>query len=163
MRHTSILPADRASPHVIDRIAAGAENWGVGPPRIDGPRCKKGVFPVKQRIHPQDFIALVAGAYALLSPIWTTTTDKATTTMIVLGAITVALAVVELVRPDMLSIEGLMAVMGAAFIVAPWIMGFSDTRPMAWTAWLVGLVTLAVGALDLQVTRTHRGAMATPH
>jgi hypothetical protein len=118
---------------------------------------------VKQRIHPQDFIALVAGAYALLSPIWTTTTDKATTTMIVLGAITVALAVVELVRPDMLSIEGLMAVMGAAFIVAPWIMGFSDTRPMAWTAWLVGLVTLAVGALDLQMTRTHRGAMATPH
>ena len=37
-----------------------------------------------QRIHPQDFIVLIAGAYALLSPIWTTTEDRATTTMIVL-------------------------------------------------------------------------------
>jgi hypothetical protein len=119
---------------------------------------------VKQRIHPQDFIVLIAGAYALLSPIWTTTEDRATTTMIVLGAVTVVLAVIELVRPDMLSIEGLTALMGGLFIVSPWVMGFSDTAPMAWTAWVVGAVTLVVGVLDLQVTRTHhREGMATSH
>ena len=119
---------------------------------------------MKQRIHPQDFVALVAGAYALLSPIWTTTTDRATTTMIVLGALTVALAIVELVRPDLMSAEGATALLGGLFIVSPWVMGFSDMRGMAWTAWAVGIVTLAVGLWDLQVTRTHhREAMATPH
>jgi hypothetical protein len=118
---------------------------------------------VKQKIHPQDFIVLIAGAYALLSPIWTTTEDRATTTMIVLGAATVVLSVIELVRPDMLSVEGLTALMGVLFIVSPWVMGFADTTAMAWTAWVVGAITLVIGALDLQVTRTHqRHAGATP-
>lgn len=113
---------------------------------------------MKQKVHPQDFVALIAGAYALLSPIWTTTEDRATTTMIVLGAITVALAIVEIVRPDVMSIEGATALMGVLFIISPWVMGFADTTPMAVTAWLVGAVTLVVGALDLQTTRTHRAA-----
>lgn len=118
---------------------------------------------MSEKIHPQDFIVLIAGAYALLSPIWTTTESRATTTMIVLGAVTVVLSVIELVRPDMLSVEGVTALMGVLFIISPWVMGFSDTKPMAWTAWVVGAVTLVVGALDLQVTRTHqRHVTSTP-
>ena len=73
---------------------------------------------MKQKVHPQDFVALIAGAYALLSPIWTTTEDRATTTMIVLGAITVALAIVEIVRPDVMSVEGATALMGVLFIIS---------------------------------------------
>ena len=107
-------------------------------------------------MHPQDLIALAAGAYAILCPLWTTT-------MIVLGAITVVLAIAELVRPDVMPIEGLTAAMGVLFFIAPWVMGFSDTRPMAWTAWIVGLITFVVGAADLQVTRSHRGTTVTTH
>ena len=119
---------------------------------------------MKRWTHPQDLVALIAGAYAALSPLWTTTTDRATTTMVVLGVITAALALIELVRPDMLSVEGLTALMGALMIAAPWVMGFSGTRPMAWTAWIAGAVVLVVGAADLQVTRSHhRGTMATSH
>ena len=119
---------------------------------------------MKQRTHPQDFIALAAGAYAVLSPIWTNTTSRATTTMIVLGLLTVALAIVELVRPDVMSAEGGTALLGALFIISPWVMGFSDTRGMAVTAWVVGVITLAVGLWDLQITRVHhREAMASPH
>ena len=119
---------------------------------------------MKRWTHPQDFIALIVGVYALLSPLWTTTTTKATTTMVVLGAVTAVLSLIELVRPDMMSIEGLTAVLGVAFVVAPWVMGFSGTRPMALTAWIAGVITFAVGAADLQVTRTHhKGGMATSH
>jgi hypothetical protein len=117
--------------------------------------------------HPQDFAALVAGIYAALSPIWTTTTGKATGTMIVLGVITAALAVVSLARPNLVASEGLMALMGVLFIISPWVMGFSGTatRPMALTAWIVGVVTLLVGARDLQMTRTaqHGGGLAASH
>jgi hypothetical protein len=105
--------------------------------------------------HPQDAVPLVAGIYAMLSPIWTTTTTRATTTMIVLGAIATLTAIAELVRPDLIPLEGLTALIGVAFIVAPWVMGFSSTRPMAWTAWIVGAVTFVVGVADLQVTRMH--------
>jgi hypothetical protein len=119
---------------------------------------------MKRWTHPQDALPLIAGIYAALSPIWTTTTTRATTTMIVLGAIAAVAAVAELVRPDMIPLEGLTALIGVAFIVAPWVMGFSDTRPMAWTAWIVGAVTFLVGAADLQVTRLHhREGTATSH
>ena len=118
---------------------------------------------MKRWNHPQDLIALVVGAYAALSPWWTTTTDRATWTMVVLGAVTAVLALVEMFRPDMMSVEGLMAVMGVLFFIAPWVMGFSDLRAMSWTAWIAGVVTVVIGAADLQVTRSHRGGMAAQH
>jgi membrane-bound ClpP family serine protease len=119
---------------------------------------------MKRWTHPQDFIALIVGVYALLSPLWTTTTSKATTTMVVLGAVTVVLSLIELVRPDMMSMEGLTAVMGVLFFISPWVMGFSSTRPMAWTAWIAGVITFVVGAADLRVTRMHhKGGVATSH
>jgi hypothetical protein len=115
--------------------------------------------------HPQDFVALLAGVYAALSPIWTTSTSRSTTTMVVLGVITALLAIGSLYRPDVMATEGLMALMGVLFFISPWIMGFSGTRPMAWTAWIVGIVTFAVGVWDVQLTRTahHGGGMATSH
>jgi hypothetical protein len=108
--------------------------------------------------HPQDLAALLAGLYAALSPIWTTTVDEATGTMIALGVVTAAVALLSLARPDMIVSEGLIALMGVLFVISPWVMGFSDTRPMAWTAWIVGVVALLAGAADVQMTRTvHRG------
>jgi hypothetical protein len=83
--------------------------------------------------------------------------------MIVLGAVTALLALAELVRPDLMSVEGLMAIMGILFFIAPWVMGFSDMRGMAWTAWVAGVITFAVGVADLGVTRSHRGGMAAQH
>jgi hypothetical protein len=115
--------------------------------------------------HPQDFAALLAGVYAALSPIWTTSSSRATSTMVVLGVITALLAAGSLYRPDMMAFEGALAAMGVLFFIAPWVMGFSGTAPMAWTAWVVGLVTFAVGARDVQLTRTahHGGGMAASH
>ena len=118
---------------------------------------------MKRGTHPQDFLALIVGVYAALSPLWTTTTTKAATTMIVLGAVTAVLSLIELVRPDLLSIEGLTAAMGVLFFISPWVMSFSDSRGIAWTAWVAGAITFVVGAADLQVTRTHRGGAVTTH
>lgn len=117
---------------------------------------------MKRWTHPQDFIPLLVGIYAMLSPLWTTTTDRATMTVIALGAVTAVLSLIELVRPDMLSVEGLTALIGVLFFISPWVMGFADTRPMAWTAWIAGVVVFAVGVADLQITRSHRGVPTTP-
>ncbi|HEY8721965.1 SPW repeat protein [Pengzhenrongella sp.] len=115
-----------------------------------------------RKAHPQDYVALLAGVYAALSPLWTETTSKATVTMVSLGVITAVVALVSLFRPDLIALEGLMALLGVLFVIAPWVMGFADIRAMAVTAWIVGVVSLVIGLGDVRVTRTHRG-IATSH
>lgn len=111
--------------------------------------------------HPQGLAALIAGVYAALCPIWTTTppdSDAAMYTMITLGVITAALGLVDLAMPGKVAFEGLIALMGLLFIISPWVMDFTATayRPLAWTAWIVGAVALLAGAADLQMTRSER-------
>ena len=113
--------------------------------------------------HPQGLAALIAGIYAALSPIWTnnpTDTNKATVTMVTLGVIIAVLALFDLARPGRVAVEGLIALMGVLFFVSPWVMSFNDAayRPMAWTAWIVGIVALLAGAADVQMTRSEHGA-----
>lgn len=110
---------------------------------------------MKKWAHPQDFVALAAGAYAMFSPIWTSMTDKATATMIVLGVVTAGLALYSLARPGEIA-EGLMAAMGVLFIISPWVMGFDGTSSVALTAWIVGVVTFLVGASDITMARRTR-------
>ena len=99
--------------------------------------------------------------YAVLCPIWTNHPEgnKALYTMISLGAITAVLALISLAIPERVSFEGLIALMGLLFVVSPWVMGFgTGFTAFAWTAWIVGAVSLVAGAADVQVTRTaHRG------
>ncbi len=109
--------------------------------------------------------ALIAGVYAALSPIWTNNpadTNKGTATMIGLGVITAVLAIASLYRPDVVAFDGLITLMGVLFIVSPWVMSFTAQayRPMAWTAWIAGLVALVAGAGEFQLTRSeHRGVV----
>ncbi|MGZ4427328.1 MAG: SPW repeat protein [Nocardioidaceae bacterium] len=111
----------------------------------------------------QDYVALVAGAYAVLSPIWTDTTTKATWTMIVLGVITAGVSVRSLIKPADVISEGAHAVLGVLFFISPWVMGFSGTSAMAWTAWIVGVVTFAVGLWALPETNKLHQGLATSH
>jgi len=106
--------------------------------------------------HPQGLAALVAGIYAALCPIWTTTPieNKAQYTMITLGVITAVVALLSLAMPDRFAFEGLIAFMGLLFVLSPWVMGFTAFTSLAWTAWIVGVVALLAGAADLQMTRT---------
>jgi uncharacterized membrane protein HdeD (DUF308 family) len=117
--------------------------------------------------HPQGLAALVVGIYTALSPIWTTTPtgSKATNTMIALGVITAVVALFSLAAPDRIAFEGLIAFLGVLFVLSPWVMGFSGSTSLAWTAWIVGIVALLAGAADVQMTRSERrhGGMVTNH
>lgn len=97
----------------------------------------------------QAWVALVAGAYAALSPLWTDTSEIATWTMVVLGSVTVAGSLWSLARPEERITELALVVMGALFVVSPWVMGFDHLADMALTAWLVGAVTAIAGVLGM--------------
>ena len=78
----------------------------------------------------QDWVALVAGAYAILSPLWTTTVAAATGTLILLGIIIALAAVASLAEPDAVLLQPLVAAIGAVVFVSPWVMG--SARRSAW-------------------------------
>jgi uncharacterized membrane protein HdeD (DUF308 family) len=118
--------------------------------------------------HPQGLAALIVGVYAALSAIWTThpAGNKALYTMIILGVVTAALALISLASPGRIAFEGLVALMGVLFLLSPFVMGFNTGyMAFAWTAYIVGIVALLAGAADVQMTRSAhtRGGMVTGH
>lgn len=108
----------------------------------------------------QDWAALVAGVYAFLSPIWTTTETAATSAMIVLGIVTVLVSLWSLAMPAAVVSEWVHIGLGILFFISPWVLAFASTTAMAVTAWIVGLVTFAVGLWALPQSRTHHGGLA---
>lgn len=95
----------------------------------------------------QDGVALLAGAYALLSPLWTETSDKATWTMVVLGACTVLASLWSMYRPEHEASEYAQAILGVLFFISPWVMDFrASYDTMAMTAWIVGVIVFVAGA-----------------
>lgn len=97
----------------------------------------------------QDWVALVAGAYAALSPIWTETSQKATWTMVILGVLTAAISLWSLAMPDDRISEYALLLMGVLFFISPWVMSFDNIDNMALTAWIVGVVTALAGVLGM--------------
>lgn len=111
----------------------------------------------------QDWVALVAGACAVLSPFFVERETTATWTMVVLGALIVAASAFSLYRPGDVISEGSHAVLGVLLVISPWVMGFADMQGLAWTAWIAGAVTLIVGALALPATNRLHHNLAASH
>ena len=110
----------------------------------------------------QDWVALAAGACALLSPLFVERETTATWTMVVMGALIVLASAYSLYSPGDVISEGSHAVLGLLLIISPWVMGFADMQGLAWTAWIAGAVTLAVGLLALpQANRLHHNLAAS--
>jgi uncharacterized membrane protein HdeD (DUF308 family) len=97
----------------------------------------------------QALVALLAGAYAALSPLWTDTDTTATRTMVALGVVTAAVALWSLAMSEDRISEYALVLMGALFIASPWVMGFDNIDNMALTAWIVGAVTVLAGVLEV--------------
>lgn len=93
----------------------------------------------------QDWTALIIGAYAFLSPIWTNSDTRATWTMVILGVVTALVSVWSLAMPASKVSEYSHAALGVLFFVSPWVLGFSGIHAMAITAWVVGILTFIVG------------------
>ena len=93
----------------------------------------------------QDWVALAAGAYAALAPIWTKTDNTTTWTMVVLGVVTVAVSLWSLAMPGDRISEYVHAILGVLFFISPWVMQFTDLKFMSYTAWAVGVITFVVG------------------
>jgi hypothetical protein len=111
----------------------------------------------------QDWVALAAGLYALLSPLWTETDTSATWTMVALGGLLALASAWSIVAPYAVMSEYTHIGLGALLVVSPWVMGFADITAMAWTAWATGVVAIAMGLWALPESRAEHGRHVPVH
>lgn len=110
----------------------------------------------------QDWAAVVGGAVAALSTIWTTHTTQSMWLMVVLGVVIAVSGVVNLSSPGMVWVEGVQLVAGAALILAPWFGSYTDQTGAAWISWIAGaIVVIATGFAFKPSNDAHHNAVAS--
>lgn len=113
---------------------------------------------------PHDYAEVVLGVVALLSPIWTDTNNAAMWTMIILGALVALDGLASLAVPGMVYGEGIQIVLGVLMFISPWVMGYTGFNAISWSSWIIGALTVIVGAVALPVAQAaHRSGMAGQH
>lgn len=112
---------------------------------------------VRPWTRPHDWAEVVLGVVALLSPIWMDTDNAAMWTMIVLGALVALDGLASLAVPGQVYGEGIQIVLGVLMFVSPWVMSYTDLTGIAWSSWIIGALTVVVGAVALPVAQAaHR-------
>jgi hypothetical protein len=111
----------------------------------------------------QDWAEVVLGVIALLAPLVVSTSTAAMWTMIALGALIAADGLWSLAMPATVASEGVQVVLGVLLFISPWVMGYSHMPAAAWTSWVVGVLTVAAGAMALPAANTAHHGLAGSH
>ncbi len=110
----------------------------------------------------QDWVVVAAGLFALVAPLWARTENRATWTMVVLGALLAISGVWSLAMPGAVGAEWTHVALGVLMGISPFVMGFTHLTALAWTGWVTGVLAIVMGVLALPESRTvHRQAAHT--
>jgi uncharacterized membrane protein HdeD (DUF308 family) len=112
---------------------------------------------------PYDWAEVVLGVVAVLSPLWMDTDNAATWTMIILGALIALDGLASLAMPGMVYGEAVQIVLGVLMFLSPWVIGYTELTGMAWSSWIIGVLTVAVGAVAFPVAQAAHRGMAGQH
>ncbi|MEO3872946.1 SPW repeat protein [Nonomuraea sp. B12E4] len=108
----------------------------------------------------QDWVLLVAGIYAALSPIWVNSASGAMPSLIVLGALTAITSLVSLTYPGTVATEWLNTLWGVLLFIAPWVLTYTQSQGASWTSWVVGVIAVVLSLTAVPVSRAaHRQAI----
>lgn len=112
---------------------------------------------VRPWTRPYDWAEVVLGVVAALSTIWMDTDNAAMWTMIVLGVLVALDGLVSLAAPGQVYGEGIQIVLGVLMFISPWVMSYTDLNGISWTSWIIGALTVVVGAAALPIAQAaHR-------
>ncbi len=112
---------------------------------------------VRPWTRPHDWAEVVLGVVALLSPLWMDTDNAAMWTMIVLGALVALDGLAALAVPGQVYSEGIQIVLGVLMFISPWVMSYTGFSGISWSSWIIGALTVVVGAAALPVAQAaHR-------
>jgi energy-converting hydrogenase Eha subunit G len=111
----------------------------------------------------QDWVALAIGVLTLLSPIVVSTDTAALWSLIVFGVLIAGTALWSLAQPGSVASEYVHAVLGVLLFISPWVFGYSDLSGAAWTSWIAGVLTVAVGLAAVPAAQADHRGLAGQH
>lgn len=111
----------------------------------------------------QDWTAVVIGVLTALSPIVVSTDTAALWSLIVFGVLIAAAALWSLAQPGSVASEYVHAVLGVLLFISPWVFGYADLAGAAWTSWVAGVLTVAVGLAALPAANAEHRGLAGQH
>ncbi|MCD5348356.1 SPW repeat protein [Agromyces sp. H3Y2-19a] len=112
----------------------------------------------------EDWVAIAAGAAAMISTLFVPPMGASVALMLVLGALLVVSGVVNLAAPGLVAMEYIQAALGALLLISPWMGGYADpmTFGAAWMSWICGAVALVAAVLAIRPSmQAHHDAL--PH
>jgi uncharacterized membrane protein HdeD (DUF308 family) len=112
---------------------------------------------------PHDWAEVLLGVVAVLSPLWMNTNNTAMWTLIVLGALIALDGLASLAMPGMVYGEGIQIVLGALMFLSPGVLRYTEFTGASWTAWIIGVLTVAAGASALPVANAAHQRTAGQH
>lgn len=112
---------------------------------------------------PQDWVEVVLGVVAALSPLWLGTNATVVVTLIVLGVLIALDGLLSLAMPGLVYGEWVQIVLGVLLFISPWVLGFTVFSGASWTAWIIGALTVIAGAAALPAANLAHEGMAGQH
>lgn len=112
----------------------------------------------------QDWVAVAAGLVAAVAGIMMTPgMGMSMTMMIVLGVLMIAAGVWSLAAPGLVSMEWILAAIGALLFISPWIGSYAGDAGPALTSWICGAVCAVAGLWALiPAEKAHRASHGGP-
>jgi uncharacterized membrane protein HdeD (DUF308 family) len=118
---------------------------------------------VRPWTRPFDWAEVVFGVVAALSFLVFDYDNTALWTMIILGALIALDGLLSLAMPGMIYGEAVQIVLGVLLFISPWVMGYTDFTGLSWMSWIVGVLTVIVGAAALPAAQAASRGMAGQH
>jgi hypothetical protein len=103
----------------------------------------------------QDWANVVVGVILFITPFvfGATTNTAAAWTAYVGGVLLVLVGLFDLANPDNQLGDWTEGVLGLLVFISPWVLGFSGLTMMAWSAWIIGVVSVVLAASVLFADR----------
>jgi hypothetical protein len=110
----------------------------------------------------QDWANVVLGVILFITPFvfGAMANTSAAWTAYIGGVLLVIVGLFDLANPDSQAGEWTEGVLGLLVFVSPWVLGFSGLTMMAWSAWIVGVLTVVLTASVLFAERGQPRVMA---
>jgi SPW repeat len=111
----------------------------------------------------QDWTAVGIGVLTALSPIVVSTDAAALWTLVVFGVLIALAGLWSLAAPGSVASEYVHVVLGVLLFVSPWVFAYADLAGAAWTSWVAGVLTVAVGLAAVPAAQADHRGLAGQH
>ena len=99
----------------------------------------------------QDWSNVVLGVILFIAPfVFAATANMAAAyTAYIGGVLLVIVGLFDLANPDNQYGEWIEGLLGVLVFISPWVLGFSALTMLAWSAWIIGVLSVALAATVL--------------